>query len=208
MKEQVPVTSQFAAWVLERIFDLLMALLVFGFALSRVQSSGLHVGPKLAWVLAVGGRIVGARVAVILLVLLSLRHFAEPLRQRLLAALQRSFPKRIPRSASKLITAFVQGVESTRSDGALLLVFVYSVLEWVLIAACYWCLAQASAGTVNLRLVDVLIFMGFVSFGAVVQIPGIGGGMQVVAVLVLTELFGVRLELATAFAMLSGLLHL
>ena len=32
--------------------------------------------------------------------------------------------------------------------------------------------------------------MGFVSFGAVVQIPGVGGGMQVVAVLVLTELFG------------------
>ena len=34
MKEGVPVASQIAAWVLERIFDLLMALLVFGFALS------------------------------------------------------------------------------------------------------------------------------------------------------------------------------
>jgi hypothetical protein len=34
----------------------------------------------------------------------------------------------------------------------------------------------------------------------VVQIPGVGGGAQVVAVLVLTELFGVRLERATAFA--------
>ena len=44
--------------------------------------------------------------------------------------------------------------------------------------------------------------MGFVSFGGVVQIPGVGGGTQVVAVLVLTELFGVRLELATSFALL------
>ena len=42
--------------------------------------------------------------------------------------------------------------------------------------------------------------MGFVSFGSVVQIPGVGGGMQVVSVLVLTELFGVRFELASAFA--------
>ena len=50
--------------------------------------------------------------------------------------------------------------------------------------------------------------MGFVSFGSIVQIPGIGGGMQVVSVLVLTELFGVRLELATAFALFSGLLRL
>jgi hypothetical protein len=49
-------------------------------------------------------------------------------------------------------------------------------------------------------LVDVLIFMGFVSFGAVVQIPGIGGGIQVVSVIVLTELFGIQLELATTFA--------
>ena len=39
-KEQVPVTSQFAAWVLERIFDLLMALLLFAFALTRVQILG------------------------------------------------------------------------------------------------------------------------------------------------------------------------
>ena len=78
-KEQVPVTSQFAAWVLERIFDLLMALLLFAFALTRVQSSDIHVGEKLTWVLAVGGKVGGALGAIILLVLLSLRHFAEPL---------------------------------------------------------------------------------------------------------------------------------
>jgi glycosyltransferase 2 family protein len=48
--------------------------------------------------------------------------------------------------------------------------------------------------------VDVLIFVGLVSFGAAVQIPGIGGGLQVVAVVVLTELFRVRLEPATSFA--------
>jgi hypothetical protein len=59
---------------------------------------------------------------------------------------------------------------------------------------------------VNLSLVDVLILTGFVSFGSIVQIPGVGGGTQVVSVLVLTELFGVRLELATAFALLLWIL--
>ena len=58
-KEEVPATSQFAAWLLERVFDLLMALLVFAFALTRVQASGVLEGSKFAWVLAVGGRIVG-----------------------------------------------------------------------------------------------------------------------------------------------------
>jgi hypothetical protein len=49
-------------------------------------------------------------------------------------------------------------------------------------------------------------FIGFVSFGTVVQIPGIGGGMQVVAVLVLTKIFGVSVELATSIAVLIWLI--
>ena len=44
--------------------------------------------------------------------------------------------------------------------------------------------------------------MGFVSFGSAVQIPGIGGGMQVVAVVVLTELFGVGWNWRLSFALL------
>lgn len=200
-KEGVPVTSQFAAWVLERIFDLLMALLVFAWALTRVDASGIQVGTGLAWVLAMGGRIVGAACVAVLVVVLGFRHFAEPLGRRLLRAL-RFLPEGQFRKAENLIIAFAQGVESTRSTGALLLILGYSVVEWMLIAACYCCLAQAYSGIVTLSFVDVLIFMGFVSFGSAVQIPGIGGGMQVVAVVVLTELFDVRLELATSFAFL------
>ena len=114
-KEQVPVTSQFAAWVLERIFDLLMALLLFAFALTRVQSSDLHVGPKLTWVLAAGGKVGGDPRSVILLVLLSLRHFAEPLRLRLLGALHH-LPEKRSAGLEKIINALFQGVESMRSD--------------------------------------------------------------------------------------------
>jgi uncharacterized protein (TIRG00374 family) len=204
-KEQLPVTSQFAAWALERIFDLLMALLVFAFALSRVQSSGVDLGPKLSWVLTFGGQIVGVLGVGVLVILLSLRHFAEPARMRLLRALHR-LPERHVARVERLIDAVFLGVESMRSDGALFLVFVYSVAEWVLICACYWCLAKAFTGIVNLSLVDVLILTGFVSFGSIVQIPGVGGGTQVVTVLVLTEMFGIRLELATAFALLLWIL--
>ena len=61
-------------------------------------------------------------------------------------------------------------------------------------------MVQAFAGSINITFVDILILMGFVSFGGVVEIPGIGGGTQVAAALVLMELFGTRLELATSFA--------
>ena len=200
VKERVPVSSQFAAWFLERIFDLLMALLIFGFALTRAHTSGAHVGPRLAGVLAVGGRFAAYTAVALLAVLVSLRHFAEPLRRRLVAAL-RFLPEARFLKLEKLVNAFVQGVESTRSDGALLLVLIYSVLEWALIAACFECLARSFFGA-SLSFVDVLVLLGFVSFGTVIQIPGIGGGMQVVVIVVLTELFAVRLEVATAFAML------
>jgi hypothetical protein len=138
-------------------------------------------------------------------VLLSLRHFAEPVRRRLVAAAG-WLPERWVSRVVKLINALVKGVESIRSDGALLLIFLYSVLEWLLIAACYWCLAQAFVGIINITIVDVLILMGFISFGGVVQIPGVGGGTQVVAILVLTELYGIRVELATSFALLLWIL--
>ncbi len=202
IKERVPLTSQFAAWILERIFDLLMALLVFAYALSKVNASGIQVGSKLTWVLAVGGRIVVAACLLLFILLLSFRHLSKPIQRRLTAAL-RFLPEAYQQKAERLTAAFVQGMESTRSDGALVAVFLYSVLEWALIAASYWCLAQACSGMVQLSIVDVLIFMGFVSFGSIVQIPGIGRGVQVVAVLVLTELFGVQLELATSFAFMT-----
>jgi uncharacterized protein (TIRG00374 family) len=202
VKEKVPLPSQFAAWVLERIFDLLMALLVFAYALSRVQGSGVQVGEGLQWVLAFGGKIVTALCAILLVLIAGMRHFARPVQRRLAAALRR-LPGHHHERIDRLLTTFVQGVESTRSDGALLMILAYSAIEWLLIAACYWCIAQSFQELLTFTLVDVLIFMGFVSFGAVVQIPGIGGGMQVVAVVVLTQLFGVRFELATAFALLT-----
>jgi len=148
-----------------------------------------------------GGKIVGASCLVVLAVLFSLRHFAQPVRRRLFAAAG-FLPGKWFRRIEKTLAALVEGVESTRSDGALLLTLAYSVLEWVLIAGCYWGLAQPFSGVINITLVDLLILMAFVSFEGVVQIPGVGSGTEVVAVLVLTELFGVRLELGTSFAAL------
>jgi len=197
-KEQVPLSSQFAMLLLERLFDLLMALLLFGFALARINASGMAVGPKLMSVLAVGGKLLGLVGAILMILLVSFRHFAEPARRRVTDSL-RFLPDHQYQKAEKLVSAFVQGVESTRSDAALLLVLFYSVVEWVFIVACYWCVVQAFVG-INLTIVDILIFIGFIAFGAVVQLPGIGGGIQVASILVMTELFGARLEVATAFA--------
>jgi uncharacterized protein (TIRG00374 family) len=201
VKENVPFSSQVAAWLLERIFDLLVALAIFGFALGQVRSSGMTVGPTVAWVMGFGGRFVAVAAAISLGVFLLIRHFSETMRRRILAALEFLPPHHFER-AERLVNAFVQGAEGTRGHLALVSLVVYTVLEWAVIAACYLCVTRAFGPSLHFGFTDVLIFMGFVSFGAIVQIPGIGGGIQVVTVVVLTELFRVPLEIATSLALL------
>jgi hypothetical protein len=43
--------------------------------------------------------------------------------------------------------------------------------------------------------------MGFVTFAGVIQIPGVGGGMQIATILVLTEMYGIGVEAASGVAL-------
>ena len=61
------------------------------------------------------------------------------------------------------------------------------------------------SGHGRLGFTDIVIVLGFVSFGSVLQIPGVGGGMQIVTVLVLTEFYGVGLEAASGVALMLWL---
>lgn len=201
LKERLPFSSQLAAWLLERIYDLLAALLIFGFAVAQIEKSGTAVGPSLQWVLKVGGQIVVFTCLVCLIVLVLVSRYSDQMQNRLLAALS-FLPSRFHDKVEELASAFVQGVQATRDRNSLTMLFFYTVLEWTLIAACYFCLFRAFPGLGSFRMTDILIFMGFVSFGSVVQIPGVGGGMQLVSVLVLTELFRMPLELATGVAIM------
>ncbi len=201
VRERVPLSSQVAAWLLERIFDLLTALLIFGVALSQVRASAARVGPALTWVLSMGGWVAGITSAISLAILILFRHFTGPVRRRLLESLG-FLREHHYRKAERLVTAFAQGMEATRSQRGLILIAGYTALEWMLIAGCFYSTARAFGSALPSNALDMLIIMGFVTFGAAVQVPGIGGGVQVMAVLVLTELYGVPLEIAGSAALL------
>ena len=203
VRERVPFSSQVAAWVLERIYDLLIALAIFGFALSRVQNLS-SLGPVLSWVLEIGGWAVSGLSAACLIALAMIRFYSEAMTRRLMDALGFLSEHHLDR-AGRFLKTLVQGAESLQSTRLILLLVVYTVLEWVLIAVCYYCVAGAYGTAVHFTFSDTLILLGFVSFGAVVQIPGIGGGIQVVSVLVLTKIFGLSVELATSMAVLLWL---
>ena len=204
VQERVPFSSQLTAWVLERIYDLLMVLAVFGFALTRLRNIA-NPGPTLSWVLEIGGWLVWILSGASLLMLILIRRYSEAMRRRLMDALGFLSEHHLNR-AGRFLEALVQGAESIRSTKAVLLLLLYTLLEWALIVGCYWCIAKAFGPALQFTLSDAITFIGLIAFGTVVQIPGIGGGMQVVAVLVLTKIFGLSVELSTSIAVLLWLI--
>lgn len=195
----VPFSSQMAAWLLERMLDLLVVLLLFGFGLTRIPSHGLILGPGLRWILGAGGYLAVFVGAACILFLILFRNFAEPIRARLLSAVTFLPPKHVER-AERMMAAFSQGMEATRDHAFLLLLLSYTAVEWMVIVASYYTLFRAFPATSEFEITDVVIFLGFVAFGSVIQIPGIGGGIQVASIVVLTEIYRLPLEAATGLA--------
>ncbi len=198
--EKVSFPSQMAAWVVERILDLLMVLLIFGVALTRVSHSAVSHGPHVQHILQAGGTLAGLAGAICLALLIALRQFKGNVQTRLLESLA-FLPEPLRKRFDVFFTAFGEGMQSTRSSSFTLLLILYSAIEWMIIISCDVCIFHAFPATASLGLTDVVIVLGFVSFGSIVQIPGVGGGMQIVTVLVLTEFYGISLEAASSVAL-------
>jgi len=203
-RESVPFSSQVAAWLVERILDLLMILVIFGLALTQVSQSAIQPGPRMRIILETGGYTAGFTGAVCLAILIALRQFRGRVHTRLKEALS-FLPEGLSGRISTIFAAFEEGMESTRSGKFSFLLALYTVLEWLVIAASFQCVLKAFPSTRALGLADVVILLGIVCIGSVLQIPGIGGGMQIAAVLVLTEFFGMTLEAASGIALVLWL---
>ncbi len=200
VKEKLSFSSQLAAWLLERICDMLCALLIFAIALTQVDRSGVAVSPGLRWVFEVGGYVAVLTAGVSIAVAVVLRQFSQKMQKRLLDALA-FLPERWRKKVEELVEAFVSGMEATRRSAGLRGILSYTLFEWVLIVLTYVALFRAFPALAQLKLTDVVILLGFVAFGSLIQIPGIGGGVQVVSIVVFTEILKIPLEAASGIAL-------
>jgi glycosyltransferase 2 family protein len=110
-------------------------------------------------------------------------------------------PDSLHERVSKFLGAFEEGMQSTQRQSYVWLLVIYTIIEWLVVAGSFFCVFRAFPATAGMRITDVVIALGFVAFGSVLQIPGVGGGMQIATVLVLTELYGVSLEAASGIAL-------
>ncbi len=200
-REGLTVSSQLAAWVVERMLDMIAVLLVFGVALTQVENSGLTPGPRLRILIETGGWIAGLSGLACLAVLIGLRQYRGNAKSRIVDALG-FLPNSVVHRIHSFMTAFGEGMKSTRQASYAGFLIFYTVLLWGMIAATFYCVFQAFPQTASMRLIDIIITLGFIAFGSVVQIPGIGGGAQIAAILVLTELYHLNLETASGVALI------
>src|SRR5262249_26841833 len=196
-KEGVPVPSQVAVWLLERSFDTLTILVTVAFALRHFEAAGLRESPTLSQALHVTGNVVAFTLVAVVVLLVALAHFSEPSIKWILDRLQFLAPHQYARVEESLL-AFLEGSRGIRSLRTLLACVLYSVAEWTLIAFCYDAVFNAFSSGLRLSPSQVVIYMGAVMAGSFVQIPAIGGGIQLASLLVLTEAFDVTPEVATS----------
>lgn len=196
-RTRLPVFSQVAVWMVERLLDLLMVVILFGFSLSRLGGTGnpkivgwLHAG---GWALLVSGLFLTIPMGILWI-------FPRWSRNRLADALA-VLPEPLAARARSFLDGFLDGLGPAREGPVGLSLLLLTILEWLVIVGCGYAVFQAFPGTKVLSPTDVVITLGVITLGNIIQIPGIGGGMQIATVFALTEIYQVSLEAATVVAL-------
>lgn len=202
--ESVPFSSQMATWFLERVFDLLAVLALFGVGLWAFNPAGREIQPAIAWFLNVGGGFVAVLASACLVILFFAGKSNELVTERLGAALA-FLPEPWLSRSQGLAASFTSGMACCRKPADVVGLFLITAAEWTVICAGTVCFFRAFPATAHMSNLDTVVYLGFVAFGSIVQIPGIGGGVQIAGTVVLTQLFGLTAAEAAGVAVANWL---
>lgn len=202
--ESVPFSSQLAAWFLERIFDLLAVLTLFGAGLWLFHPGQRTVGPAVEWVLNAGGGLIAILAAACLVILFFANRSGDAMASRIADAIS-FLPDALRLRVVSALQSFVSGMACCATLASLSAIFLYTIVEWSLIAGGTHAFFLAFPATRHFSLVDSIIYVGFVAFGSIIQIPGIGGGVQIAGMIILSQLFGLPTEQAAGIAVANWL---
>jgi hypothetical protein len=202
--EGVTFSSQMATWFLERVFDLLAVLALFGLGLYAFDPTGRDVSPGLAWFLNIGGGVVAVMAVACLIVLYFAGRSKEVVTGRLTDALA-VLPEPWLTRSKGLAASFGSGMACCRAPSDVLGLLGITAVEWLVIGGGTICFFRAFPATAHMSNLDTIVYLGFVAFGSIVQIPGIGGGVQIAGTVVLSQLFGLSAAEAAGIAVANWL---
>lgn len=175
-----------ASIIVERVFDMLMLLLLF-----VVGSMSIEL--PAATRQALGG--LGAPWQLMTLVAIALTGFV------LLHVYAKSIARWLPFDRLKtLMETFAQGLAGTSTPRGFVRVTLYSLLLWSVHALQFWLMLEAI--DLSYPVAGSILTLALTSLGSVAQVPGIGGGFQAGFIVSATTVLGTPAEVAVAASLM------
>lgn len=202
-KDRLPVGDSLGVYVLERIFDAGATVVLAACALLAIPRSSLAGAGQQSSALLRDARLAGWALFGGLIVLIALLvYFRMRGAKALRASLQRWHKRKGWRGrAATLIDGFSEGLQAIRSAKDLLAAISYTAIHWLVMALVYfWVIRAFGSRGGELEFRGAVLVLAFTMVGSVVQLPTVGGGMQLSTFLVLSVIFGVEKEPAAAIA--------
>jgi uncharacterized protein (TIRG00374 family) len=190
-EEGVPISASLATVIVERVFDGLV-MLIFVFA--ALPLAPLPSGDIRRLVIIFSILFFGALIFFFALAAVPRRTLA--LTERLSSAL---LPGPLRQPAMELVRRFLEGLESLRNFRAVLMIFVTSIVIWLLETVKYWFVMHAFDFQVTFF--ALMLMNGVVNLATTLpSAPGYIGTFDGPGIAVL-NLYGVNLETATAYTL-------
>ena len=202
-REHVSFASQLAILLLERIYDTVAIVLLFGLAL---YFQPLH--PRTAHGMAALRRVRETAQSVVLVAglliagLVAFRLYSE----KLVTHFERRFrfiPTRARVGFERFLRSLAQGLDAIRNWRDLLASVAWTIVLWFLNTTVFWLVFRSLNGelqSISWWAAAMTIF--FAAIGLLVQLPGVGGGYQVGIVEALRRVLHVGAEAATSAGIL------
>ncbi|MGZ6346534.1 MAG: lysylphosphatidylglycerol synthase transmembrane domain-containing protein [Anaerolineales bacterium] len=197
-KEGVPISASLATTIVERIFDGVVAL-AFVFVnlpqLAKLANSNSGFIGDIQTLSLVGVGIFAAALIIFLLAAM-FPKFTAKIGQWFI---ERILPKRFREKTSGIMLKFLDGLASLRSPFNVLMVFLTSVVIWLLETVKYWLVMHAFAFSVSFF--ALMLMNGIVNLATTIpSAPGYIGTFDAPGIAVLTA-YGVEQSLATGYTL-------
>jgi glycosyltransferase 2 family protein len=205
-KERLPLSSQLAVWVLERIYDAVAIVVLCALALYLEPVPSLRAGAvsyvhrahMAAWAIL-------ALCAAAIILVVVFRIYSERVIQTIETHLT-FLPRRLHFGLINALRAFSSGLKVIHSFRELFRTIISTAVLWIVIMTVIWLDFRCLGGEVGrLSWWSAAVIQFLAAMGLVVQLPGVGGGFQMAVLLALRGLFRVSAEAATGAAILTYL---
>jgi uncharacterized protein (TIRG00374 family) len=208
-KDKIPIADVFGIYALERILDASSTAVLASIGLFIFESSG-HLGAQGAAAAAFekGARTAGTVFSLVAIVsitgLVYLRLHGSGVLERRMQVWLAAHGWRA--RFARILLGFSRGVQTIKTWGDLFAAIVLSFLHWLLVVVVYYLAIQSFGGRLSsLTFADSILVLVFNMVGSAVQLPGVGGGAQALAIVAFTRLYGIEQESAVAAAMVLWL---